>query len=101
MASKRKEDKVMSEHKELDTIALLDEIGRVDAPPFLLTRIQQKIIEARTERVSPVLAWTAGLATVLLLLINAWVLTSVPTSHESAADMTVNSMFFPKNSLYE
>ena len=92
----------MKRNEENESLALLDQIERVDAPPFLLTRIQQQISAVRAGEVSPVMVWSAGLATILVLVLNVWVLTG-RNANEQASDTTSDNvnMFFPKNSIYE
>lgn len=48
---------------------ILSDVKPVSAPPFLLTRIREKIAASMAERASPTLVWTtlAGLTAVFLL----------------------------------
>jgi hypothetical protein len=92
----------MKRNEENESLALLDQIERVDAPPFLLTRIQQQVSAVRAAEVSPAMVWSAGLVTVLVLVLNVWVLTGRNTNEPASGITSENfSMFFPKNSIYE
>lgn len=51
----------------------LKNIQRVDAPPFLFTRIQEKI-NAKTTNIRPLWAWSMSVACASLLLLNVFVL---------------------------
>ncbi len=95
-------EQTMKRNEENESLALLDQIERVDAPPFLLMRIQQKIHAVRAGEVSPVMAWSAGMATILVLALNVWVVTGRTTNEQASVTTSDSvSMFFPKNSIYE
>lgn len=52
----------------------LGKIQRVETPPFLFTRIQQKIEQSKKERLPKSVALTVNFSVALLLAINAIVL---------------------------
>jgi hypothetical protein len=52
----------------------LGKIQRVETPPFLFTRIQQKIEQSKKERMPKSVALTVNFSVALLLAINAIVL---------------------------
>ena len=52
----------------------LGKIQRVEAPPFLFTRIQQKIEQAKSEAMPLRTAWVINLSFALLLAVNSVVL---------------------------
>ena len=54
----------------MNDIDLLKKVSKVDAPPFLLTRIQAKIRSGEAERLPVSWGWASGLAFSLLLLLN-------------------------------
>ena len=58
----------------MNDIELLKKVGKVDAPPFLLTRIQAKIRSGEAERLPVSWGWASGLAFSLLLLLNVLIL---------------------------
>lgn len=65
----------------MEQLELLKKVGRVDAPPFLLTRIQAKIRLGEAERLPLSWGWASGLAFGLLLLVNVL---AVGRSNEAA-----------------
>lgn len=79
----------------------LDKIQRLEAPPFLYTRIKQKIEQSKEARVHPVLVMAAASVVVILFAINTFVLfdfTSQPSSIQNLSD-SIN--LISNNSLYE
>ena len=81
---------------------LLSQIQQVDAPPFLWTRIQQKIKEDRENKLSPAFAYLLGLSFVLLISLNVWVIaqkTTPATLESKHLAQTMNLL--PNNSLYQ
>ncbi len=82
---------------------MLDNIGRVDAPPFLLTRIGQRIANAAAQRVQPVWAVAAGVSLVLVLALNVYVMTGTQktASPRPQSDLAAAMELYPQNSLYE
>lgn len=51
-----------------DKLDILKTIQKVDAPPFLLTRIEVRI--KNEERASPKWVWSLGIASAVLLIFN-------------------------------
>ena len=68
----------MKNENELD---LLKKVSKVDAPPFLLTRIQAKIRSGEADWLPVSWGWASGLAFGLLLLLNVL---AVGRSNEAA-----------------
>lgn len=60
----------MATENNISPDELLDNIKRVDAPPFMLTRIQAKIDVLQTEVVKPVFAWSLAGVVIIVLLVN-------------------------------
>ena len=54
----------------------LEKIHRVETPPFLFPRIQQKIVEHKKEKMPKFIAVTVVLSFSMLLVVNIFVLTS-------------------------
>lgn len=83
--------------KELE---LLNNIHPVDAPPFLWSRIEQKIRNKQSEILSPRITFTLAAATLLLILLNTVFLVS--TSRPSPeTDLTKSMNLFQDNLLYK
>lgn len=81
---------------------MLSQIQQVDAPPFLWTRIQQKIKEDGENKLSPAFAYLLGLSFLLLISLNVWVIVqkNTPATLESKhIAQTMNLL--PNNSLYQ
>ncbi len=66
-----------------DDLTPLDHIARVDAPPFLLTRIRQRIDESKRTRISPTFQWVIGIAAVLFLALNTVAILKVTQNTKS------------------
>lgn len=62
---------------------LLSKIEKVDAPPFLYTRILQKIENQKQIEVSIAKQWSLALAFLLLIILNISVLTSSTASKQN------------------
>jgi hypothetical protein len=79
---------------------ILSTIQKVDAPPFLLTRIEREIARLeKSERVSPTMAWSLGLSFLFVVTIN---ITLVTRRLWSANTPSVIEMMHisPTNDLY-
>jgi len=87
---------------QYDPSDMLDHVKRVDAPPFLLTRIRQKIDTARRQA-SPALIWATGLSMALIFTVNIYVITApAKTNDVNPGNELAQSMnLYPHNSLYE
>ena len=85
--------------KDLD---LLKKVRRVEAPPFLLTRIQAKIGAAETGRLPVSWRWAGGLTFGLLLFFNVFSLKFEKTTLPSPAGQIAESLHLQtSNQLYD
>ncbi|GAB4429461.1 MAG: hypothetical protein OHK0039_48070 [Bacteroidia bacterium] len=89
---------------EPDPLDRLGEVQRVEAPPFLYTRILARIGQQRAARLHP--AWTWATAGMLLVLMgaNIWTLRVARQAPQQAAGVqTVATAMhlYPHNQLYE
>jgi len=84
-------------------IDLLEQIKKVDAPPFLLTRIKQKIENAQQASFSKGLSWSLVISLCMMLLLNIAVMIKYTNTTTSIQDSTLAAAmnFLPTNSLYE
>lgn len=81
-------------------LELLDGIKRVDAPPFLLTRIKQKIENSNYNKFSFKFAFSLGLSFIILLILNATIiLTQKETQKNDNLDV-YSFELITNNSLY-
>lgn len=86
--------------KESDPLNMLENIQKVDAPPFLLTRIREQIHELRSDHVSPRMAWGLGISFLLLLTINVFVLASLSKQAGNEKSMVQSMELVQDNTLY-
>jgi hypothetical protein len=77
----------------------LGHIQKVDVPPFLFTRIQAKINE-QNQRFEPKLVWYSSFALLLILFINAAVITVNLKSKKQENSLTKVMRIVPNNDLY-
>lgn len=77
----------------------LDSIKRVQAPPFLLTRIHQKIDESNRTRFKPTFQWVIGVTVVLFLAINTFAILKV-TQKSNSTPVLAQGMNLVPTSLY-
>ena len=84
-------------------IDLLEQIKKVDAPPFLLTRIKQKIENAQQASFSKGLSWSLVISLCMMLLLNIAVMIKYTNSTTSMQHLTIAAAMnlLPTNSLYE
>lgn len=78
----------------------LENIQRMEAPPFLFTRIQQKIEQSKKERMPKTVAITLSLSFLMMIVLNAMVFfkynSKTPSTESFAQSMHITS----NNSLY-
>lgn len=86
----------------LDALEMLGKVARVDAPPFLLTRIRQRVANVQ-QRVPAKWVVATALSMILIIAMNIYLVAGqrnnnrTETSHELAQAMNL----LPQNSLYE
>ena len=78
----------------------LKKIEKVDTPPFLFTRIQQKIEQSKKERMPKHIALAVGLTVALLLAINAMVLVNYNSKTNDTENFAKSMHLTSNNSLY-
>ncbi len=79
----------------------LDQIQKVDASPFLLTRIEQRIANKRSNKLSKPLTWSLGFSFIVLLVINTIIITQVRSTPSEDANLVVALKLMPDNNLYK
>jgi hypothetical protein len=93
----------MNTKNELD---LLKQIKKVDAPPFLLTRINQQISALQNTKAPLVWKWTFAASIIVLLITNISIVVSstkstTPTNNNNNIENIVSSMSLSStNELY-
>lgn len=83
-----------------DPLQPLEQLRKVEPPPFLLTRIRQAVENNQMERVPPAKAVLTGLAFLLLLALNTLVLMRSAGPMTSEKQTTGQFGLLPQNSLY-
>lgn len=83
----------------MNPLSPLSKIQQVDAPPFLLTRIEQAINRAQRENVSPTLAWSLGVSFLFVFTVNVTVISNqISRLHQPTIIETMH--LSPTNTLY-
>lgn len=91
----------MQNYNKYEPTDVLDLINKVDAPPFLLTRIKQKI-ESSANKVSPVVLWTTCISVCLVFIVNIYAISDTGKHKNDTAHSLAEAMnLYPNNSLYE
>lgn len=86
----------------MKNLELLKKVRRVEAPLFLLTRIQAKIGAAAAERLPVSWQWAGALAFGLLLVLNSIALKTGKTPPLTATGQLAESLRLqPSNQLYD
>jgi hypothetical protein len=80
-------------------LELLEKLQKVDAPPYLLTRIEQKI-KNQQQNISTNWIWGIGLACCLVFILDFSLL--IRTKTDSTQESNLNESFHinPQNQLY-
>ncbi|MGL5890541.1 MAG: hypothetical protein ACRC3B_11685 [Bacteroidia bacterium] len=78
-------------------IELLSTIGPAEVSPFLFTRIEQRIKQQLSDKLSPAAAWTIAVATAAIIMLNVTVLA---TTQKSVSSEQNNAMLSTPNNLY-
>lgn len=84
-------------NKENSFLKPLETMREVETPPFLLTRIYQRIESRETSHFSPKLVWGLAISFCLLLIINNW--TNKETKHEN--NLVENLQLSTNNDIYK
>jgi hypothetical protein len=88
----------MDKQENKDPLHLLRRIAEVEAPPFLLTRIQQKITDAGRSQFSRAFIISLGSSFILLAFLNLAII--VRNYTPDGAELTESMGLLPDNALY-
>lgn len=81
---------------------MLSQIQQVDVPPFLWTRIQQKIKSEQENKFSPAFAYLLGLSFLLLIGLNVSAIKQKTYHTVSESNNIAQTMnLLPNNTLYK
>lgn len=85
-----------------DPSEMLEQVRRIEAPPFLFTRIRQKIADAE-QRIATPWVLATGISMLLLLFLNFCVISKNTTGSrlKESAQLAQSMQLMPENSLYE
>jgi hypothetical protein len=80
---------------------ILDQVQKVSAPPFLLTRIQQRIRNKKESQFSPTLSWVLSLSLAIIVVVNGAVLTNMIIASKKEKTLLQSMNLLPNNELYK
>ncbi len=80
---------------------ILDQVQKVSAPPFLLTRIQQRIRNKKETQFSPTLSWVLSLSLAIIVVVNGAVLTNMIIASKQEKTLLQSMNLLPNNELYK
>lgn len=81
-------------------LEILDKIKPVEAPPFLFTRIQQRIKNANEHFVSNKIVWLSALSFSCLVIISVSVIFYTSSPSSTAQSLAQSLHLNPTNNLY-
>ncbi len=93
----------MKQDNKYDSLNQLDALQRVEAPPFLLTRIRQRIADAALPQVSPKWVWATVLSFILIAVLNVYTVSNYSSSQtgtQQPANLVEQMNLQTNNSLY-
>ncbi|OAQ38253.1 hypothetical protein A5893_15785 [Pedobacter psychrophilus] len=80
-----------------EKLNLLSKIEQVDAPPFMFTRIQQKINEAKTQEIPAYFKWSFGFVAIMIITLNITAIKVQKTDSKSGLDKVATEMQLKNN----
>lgn len=84
-----------------NNLAPLQHIRKVEAPPFLWTRIQQRISNEKDNRFSPTLSWALSIAIAVIFLVNGVAFANSYIESKRETNLLQSMNLLPHNSLYK
>ena len=80
---------------------IFDQVQKVSAPPFLLTRIQQRIRNKKESQFSPTISWVLSLSLAIIVVVNGAVLTNMIIASKQEKTLLQSMNLLPNNELYK
>ena len=80
---------------------ILDQVQKVSAPPFLLTRIQQRIRNKKESNFSPTLSWALSLSLAVIIIVNGALLVNTVITSKREKNLAQSMNLLPNNELYK
>jgi hypothetical protein len=101
-ASSKNHKQIMKSQDNFDIDQLLSRIQKVEAPPFLLTRIEQALLNSPSNGISKWQLAAISFSFLFLLTANVFVIKEqIPRKHTNSIEMLSNSMnLINSNQLY-
>ena len=79
---------------------LLGKVSKVDAPPFLFTRIKAKIENKFANKITPKWLWASSLGLILLIMINLSLIKNYTADQSQKENLAEKLNILPNNTLY-
>ena len=86
---------------DIDMLKLLEQIQKVDAPPFMLTSIMERINVVSSNWITPKKAWSLVVAFTLLIILNAYAILQLRSSSRNERNLAQTFQLMPQNNFYE
>lgn len=80
---------------------LLEQVQKVNAPPFLLTRIQQRIRNKKDNSFSPTLSWVLSLSIAIVVIANCAIIMNTTLESQREKNLAQSMNLLPHNELYK
>ncbi len=80
---------------------LLNKIHKVDTPPFLFTRVKQKIISTQASEVPKKLVWALSLSFMLIIILNISAVIHTEKSKTPEISLAQSMNLLSNNNLYQ
>lgn len=79
----------------------LEKIQSVEAPPFLYTRIQQRIKNDQATRLPWKVSWALSLSFLVILTVNVTAVVSASRTDHTASDLVKTLQMMQENNIYK
>jgi len=83
-----------------DSLKKLETIQKVETPPFLITRLQEKIKAEANNRIRPFYAWALVTAMIGVFAVNIIIITDTDNKEEYKTKFSQDLQLIPNNNLY-
>jgi hypothetical protein len=92
----------VNRQNDIDPVEMLGEVARMEAPPFLLTRIRQKVADVQ-QRVPAKWVVATALSMVIVVVLNIYLVAGQGTNgkRQGGNELAEAMNLLPKNALYE
>ncbi len=91
----------MKQEVDTDISSLLGKLQRIDAPPFLLTRIKEKIKTEPEIKVGMGWVLAGGMSLIMMLIMNVAIINRDSVKHPKTQNLIESMNLAPENTLYQ